>query len=404
MGTKSSTLIIAEANEFLDRLQAPKSLKEVKKNIDTLSKLRDQMMDAGFNSTFTEMIAAVSKEFESESQSDLKKQLKSFREFANMKRNVLNRTRVALASHSILFNMMQRGTIYPIASYMPYNGHYLYDLIYLGEPAIRSYNSLQELLAKRSGEIDESYTVTVRLDSKKTTTFKVYSRNNLEEKIKRDYGPKAELTSIRKSEVSPPLVRRQSARVAISVAYAILAAKRVYAAQLEPKSEGTHKQYAEMLAKYKLSSDTRLDLLEGHEELKDLLYSKGLIIEEDGNSRLTPAVLASITKKRAFYNTSTIREAESQLAFDVFHYFITEPKRVRSSLPLYPGISTEINGIQYDFLSAVDVDEPLKVVTEKFELESIGPNLPGKILGAAFVHLSGKPISWCTEKFSVSEN
>lgn len=381
----------------------PQSIKEVKKVIDTLSKYKESMMSAGFNATFPELMVAISREFESEGQSDMLKQLRSFREFANMKRNVLNRARVALTAHKILLNMMQRGKVYQMASYLPYNGHYLYELIYLGEPAVRAYNCMQILLSKRNGDIEESYNITVRVDGK-STTFKVFSRAKLEEKVKRDYGPNANIVSIRKTEASPPLVKQQSARIAISAAYAALAARQVYAIQLEPKKTEEHARYADLLAKYKLGSDTRLDLMEGHEELKDVLYSKGLLIDEYGMQKLPPTVISSIIKKRTFYNNSTMKEAENQFATDVFHYFITEPKRVRSSLSLYPGISTEVNASQFEFLSKVEMGDPIGLVEEKFKFESVGPNLPGKVLGAAFVHLSaGKSVEWCSKKFGIGE-
>jgi hypothetical protein len=379
----------------------PQSVKEVKHFIETLSNLKEQMMSAGFNATFPEMMVATNKEFEGDGQSDAIKQLKSFREFANMKRSVLNRTRVALVSHKILFNMMQRGTVYPVASHLPYNGHYLYELIYLGEPAIRAYNSMQVLLSKRNNDVEESYSVTVNAAGKKTT-FKVFARAGLEEKVKRDLGPEAEIVSIRKTEVSPPLVKQQSARIAISAAYAILAARNVYAHTPEPKNSEVHSEYADTLAKYKLGADTRLDLMEGHEELKDRLYSKGLLTEDSGGLKLNYNVLASISKRRSFYNNSTMKEVESRFAFDVFHYLVTEPKRVRSSLSLYPGVSTDINPVQFDFISKVDVNDPLKVIEDKFKFESVGPNLPGKVLGAAVVHMAGKSAEWCSEKFTVS--
>ena len=118
---------------------------------------------------------------------------------------------------------------------------------------------------------------------------------------------------------------------------------------------------------------------------------------------LNSGVLAAISKKRSTYNKLTINEAQRQFAFDVFHFFITEPKRIRSSLPLFPGISTDVNAKQYAFLSALDIQNPLSIVERKINLESTGPTMPGKLMGVTFLHLCGKSLEWCAQTFNIAK-
>jgi len=80
--------------------------------------------------------------------------------------------------------MMQRGTLYSVAEQLPYNGQYLYDLVYLGEPAVRAYNTMQTLFSRRKEDSGGEFTIVVSHDNKKETV-KLQSNQNLDEKVKR---------------------------------------------------------------------------------------------------------------------------------------------------------------------------------------------------------------------------
>lgn len=397
---KSSALIVAEANDFLDKLPQPSSEKDAEKAVHALSNLKEDMLISGFSATFPEMLISVSKEFD-EGQSDLPKQLKIFREFANMKRYALNRVRISLAAHRILLNMMKRGHNYDIAQCLPYNGAHLHQLIYLGEPAIRAYNSLQRIMSIQ-GNQEDAYIATLQHNNKKVN-FVIQSNQNLEEKIKRIYGPDAVLVEVKKKKTAPPLVMKRSSRTAIATAYAALAAQKVYSEKNDGSLKAEHTAYAEAISKYGLSSDARLDAMEGEgfEDIKDQLYSKGLMIYENESLQLAPEVLSQISKRRARYNSTIVKDAEKRFAADIFHFLMAEPKRVRSSLPIFPGISSDMNEEQFSFLSLVSEDA-VGLVRKKLELETSGPNLPGKVLGATLLYLAGKH-NW-REDFGVSES
>jgi hypothetical protein len=398
---RGSTTLIAESNEFLDRLQAPKTMKEIERNISTLAGLKEEMLSAGFNASYPEMMLATKKEFLDEDiASDLPKQLKEFREFANLKRYTLNRIRVSLASHKILYNMMQRGVVYEMAQHLPYNGQYLYEIIYAGEPAVRAYNSMQSVLSRKKEDSGGEYTVVLSLNGDKQTV-KLESNQNLGDRVKRIYGEGATVLSVTKRNNEPQLVRNRSTRVAVAAAYAKMSAKKIYAnaEKLGPKMNEQHARYAAVLAKYGLSSDARIDLLEKREALDDELYSKGLLSEENEVTKLDPKVVESIVRKRRAHNQSTIQEAERMFADDVLHYFVSEPKRVRSSYPLFPGISTDIDE-RYSFLQVLDVEKPQTIIANKLKLEAMVP-MSGKQLGAAIMHHHGKSVEWCVDKFKL---
>jgi len=376
-------------------------MKEIDRNISTLSSLKEEMLSAGFNASFPEMMLTMRKDFLDEDvANDLPKQLKAFREFANLKRYTLNRIRVALASHKILYNMMQRGMVYDVAEHLPYNGEYLYSLIYMGEPAVRAYNAMQAILSRRKEDSSGEYTVVISVEGDKQTV-KLQSNQNLGDRVKRIYGEGATVLSVTKRSNEPQLVRNRSTRVAVAAAYARVAAKKVYShsEKLSPKMTDQHVKYAAVLMKYGLSADARVDLLDKREALDDELYSKGLLTEENEVTKLDPKVVESITRKRRAYNQSTIQMSERLFADDVLHYFVSEPKRVRSSYPLFPGISTEVDE-RYSFMEAADVEKPQTIIANKLKLEAMVP-MSGKQLGAALMHHSGKTAEWCAEKFKI---
>lgn len=399
---RDSTLLIAEANSFLDRLERPRTTREIESNLRSLNHIKEEMLAAGFNATFPELMFNMKTELaDEEISADLSKQLKTLREFANLKKYTLNRVRVAIASHNILFNMLQRGTIYAFADYLPYNGQYLYELIYLGEPAIRAYNALNVILSQKQENKSGEYTVVISVDGKKET-LKLDSNQNLGERIKRVYGEGSVILSITKRSTEKPLVNGRSNRVAIASAYARLAANIVYPKLSNSKlfANEKHELYSSILSKYGLSSDTRVDLIEGREDLEDELYSKKLLFEENRVKILHPDVVNAIIKNRKKFNRETIKEAERLLAEDVFFFFMTESKKTRTAYPLFTGVSSDIDD-RFQFVNKF-AQNSMNIVKEKLTLESLVPT-SSKELAAVLMLNSGKSKEWCIEKFKISE-
>ncbi len=400
---RDSTLLIAEANNFLDRLERPKTVKEIEQNLTSLARIKEEMMSAGFNATFPELMFNIKAEMiDEEVSSDIGKQLKSLREFANLKKHTLSRVRIAIAAHNIMYNMLQRGTIYEFANYLPFNGQYLYNLIYLGEPAIRAYNAVNVILSQKKDEKGGEYTVILSVDGNKET-LKLDSNQNLGDRVKRIYGEGASILSITRRKTELPLVNGRSNRVAISVAYAQLAAKNIYQ-KLSGKVSLTnekHKSYASVLSKYGLSADTRVDLIEDREALEDELYSKKLLFEENNTKVLDSKIIVSITKNRKKYNREIVKEAERLLAEDVFYFFMSESKKVRTTYPLFKGISGEIDD-RFVFLKNYEIGKAKELIMEKTTLETLVPT-SSKELAAVLVMNSGKSKSWCMDKFKLSE-
>jgi hypothetical protein len=406
MDLRTSSSLIADANAFLDSLAKPVTLTDVEKSVKALSKLRDDMLHSGFGATFQSAIIMPGDESEIEDKADIGRQLRIFREFANMKRYALNRVRVALAAHGILYNMLKRGAVYPVADALPYNGAYLLELIGQGEPAIRAYSILQDLAATPTGTQTEGFAVLIKAGAKKIR-LNLASVNNLEDKVKQSYGDEAVIASIKKHNVSPPLIRKKSMRIAVSVGYALLAAKTATKdmhASKPTSSDDTeqYRLYASLLSKKGFSPDARVDLFEGHDALKDILYSKGLLEGSDDAPSLNPDVMNAIKKRRAVHCSAIVNEAHRLFSFDVFRFFLTEPRRSRSSYPLFHGVSEEF-GSQYSFLSLLSKTlgkDPTLILKDKIHLETL-TNMQSKLLGVACLHLSGKPLDWCAETFEV---
>lgn len=408
---RTSSSLIAEANAFLDSLQSPLTLSDVAKNIEALSELKDSMLAAGFGARFMTTSVVLAEDSEGEGSADVGRQLRMLREFSNMKRYALNRVRVALAAHNILHNMMKRGTVYPVADHLPYNGSYLLGLVGLGEPAVRAYAALQREVSAASDEQMEGFAVSVKHCGGRAR-LNLSSTQHLEERVRQCYGDDAVVTSIKKQSIAHPLVRKQSVRIALSVGYALLAARNAKSTQQpegrlderrqdETNTEG-YREYADILAKHGLDPDTRIDMFEGHERLKDLLLSKGLIESVEEPTALNPEVSKSIKTKRSKLCSAVVEEARRSFAFDVFRFFLTEPRRARSSYPLFQGISAAL-GKQYAFLSMLQPmlgSDPMHLLDGKLELEKI-TNIRGDLLGAAYLHLSGRSIEWCASKLGI---
>ncbi|MEM3408244.1 MAG: DUF530 family protein [Candidatus Micrarchaeia archaeon] len=400
---RDSTLLIAEANSFLDRLERPKTLKEIESNLHSLTHIKEEMLAAGFNATFPELMLNIKTELaDDEISSDLSKQLRILREFANLKKYTLNRVKVAIASHNILYNMFQRGTVYAFADYLPYNGQYLYELIYLGEPAIRAYNALNIILSQKKENKSGEYTVVISVDGKKQK-IKLDSNQNLGERVRRVYGEGATILSITKRNTEKPLVNGRSNRIAIASAYARLAASLVYPRLSNSQlfTNEKHKIYSSILSKHGLSSDTRIDLLDGREDLEDELYSKNLLFEENSIKFLHPDVVNAITKNRKRFNKETVKEAERLLSEDVFYFFMVESKKARTAYPLFKGISSEIDE-RFNFMNKVIGNDSVSLIKEKLTLESLVPT-SSKELAAVLLLNSGRKKEWCMEKFGLSE-
>ena len=458
LGQETSSSIIAKTNTLLDNIKKPTSIKETKKNILELSKLRDEMLRFSFNTSFPEMLissSAVDIENKAENKADFVKQLKLFREFANLKRYTFNRLKVSLAANRILYNMYKRKKLSKVSDYLPYNGGYLAQIIHYGEPALRAYTNLMGIMKRKFGsENDEGrYVITLISDNKKIS-LKVHSKEKIEEKIKEKYG-EGVIIDIKKEKSQPFLVRKKSNRVAIAAAYATMASEKTNKIIMNdlkcttdisgtisssttdsPDNDNSNKDnlnndntnnslfklYASLLKERGFSEDTRIDLLEGHENFKDLLYSKGLLINEKEELILSQEVSQKLSKKRRYYNKLVVDEAVNNFSWDIFYYFMTQPKRIRASSPLFHGLSTYINAYVndyinekqsdinekqleecfkiFDFLKIQGISNPIKMIKKKLKIEPF-VNVPGDILGAVILNMSGKSLDWCSSTFAV---
>jgi len=448
MEFKTTSLIVAEANHFLDNLRKPITIQEVESNLSYLSDLKDMMLRNEFSTRFnvTPTHSDV-EELSGEDKAELKRQLRIFRDFSNLKRYSLNRVRVAIASHKILYNMLKRNRVYPVADYFPYNGSYLRDLILYGEPTVKAYSSILRIISMPSKEEISGFVVTVEHPQGKERLV-LTSTQNLEEKIKKAYGQDAVITSIARRKLSPPIIGKQSMRIAVATGYSIYATRKIIK-ELEnkelnvteanteaieigstgincmkkteenkyQKKQGEdpennknkmntkYKEYVNILQQYGLSPDTRIDLFEGHLTLKDILFSKNLIDNIEGPINLDTDVERVITEKRAEYSSKVVNEANLAFAFDVFSFFLTESRRTRSTYPLFQGISADFKEC-YSFLSTlrpVINCDPFSVLKEKIELEKI-TNVRSDLVGLSCLHIHGVSIQWCAKNFNINEN
>jgi hypothetical protein len=239
------------------------------------------------------------------------------------------------------------------------------------------------------------------VDGKKQT-LKLDSNINLGERIKRVYGEGAIILSITKRKTEKPLVNGRSNRVAIAAAYAQLAAKIVYEKLIRKPMimNDKYQLYSSILAKYGLSPETRVDLIEDRDELEDELYSHKLLSELNQIKILDPDVVNAITKNRKRFNRETIKQAERLLAEDVFYFFMNESRKTRNTYPLFKGISGDIDE-RFEFLNRMNLNNPIKLLKEKIELESLVPT-SSRELSAVILLNSGKSKEWCMEKFKIS--
>ena len=393
--------LIAKANQFLDNLATDKN--SFKMNIKFLKTLRDEMLFNGFNAPFAGLMQQSQSEFElDESDSrDLAKQLEKMRNLANSKKFALNRVRVSLSAHRIAASIVSAGFETELLKALPYDGNYVGSLINSREFGLYAYRDVMSLLEASDSPSEPRMQVSVKYtkDGKPASTKVMVATNkNIEGRIKRVYGEDAKITSTKVFSSKPPFIRKRSARVSLSTAYALLASKHAYALVPYPPQL---KEYAEVMHLHGLDVDAIIDQVDGYHKVKHELVHKGLMKEDDGVLSLGEEIARALVERRRALRETAMAKARELLALDLFRYFLLLPKREREKTSIFPGlISPAPQQLRLlEMLSTTySIDDPVGLIEKKFEAESLRITLEGKVFGSAFFYLTtDKSLEWCRQ-------
>jgi Zn-finger domain-containing protein len=136
--------LIAQINNFLDKLQVPKNSAECRRNIKKLKEYKGIMLQHGFKTPYKELLTKPSEILHENYGMQIKeisKQIKIMKQLARMKTITLNRTRAALTAHVIGQNLLglDRSDLY---KHLVFNGNYIGKLAGTG---IEGYCAFQKI-------------------------------------------------------------------------------------------------------------------------------------------------------------------------------------------------------------------------------------------------------------------
>lgn len=249
-------------------------------SIEELEALREEMLQRKFNAPFRALIRITRDELGENSErelADLKKQISFFRYAAMLKKSTLARVRVALSAKKIKQNIPYEDFV----NYLPVNGNYIENLV-------------------RSGAIG-------------ITVFR-----ELEDGIK-------------------PFFRSTSVRKALLSTIVLYSAEGVKNESVENEKEKKIAEYNSILKKYKIRPYSRVEHLEGFEELKKELEEKKFFENEEMKKEFAEKI-----EERKKEIRNEIRKRSFLLAFiPIVKFYLRETRESAKRNKIYPALVLE---------------------------------------------------------------
>jgi len=308
-------------------------------SIEELEALREEMLLRRFNSPFRALLRITEKEMEEKSAeeiADLKKQVSFFRYVAMLKKSTLARVRVAIASKKI----MKRIPYDDFAPYLPVNGNYIENLIRSGASGIVAFKEVEDAIK--------------------------------------------------------PFFKSTSVRKAILSAIVFYVSDGVRKEVVDSEKDKRIKEYNSILRKYKIIPYSRVEHLEGFEELKKELEEKGFF----ENERMKEEFAQTIEERKKAIRKE-IRKRSFLLAFiPIIKFYLRETRDSAKRNKIYPALVSEpdertlSNLVVLNEFTGMDF---AKIVRERMKYYDYN-------IGAAVVG-EEKGIEWAAEflKISVDE-
>ncbi len=408
----SSLALIAEANNFLDDVREEGFKGE---SISHLVQLRDKMVQAGFNSPFKSLMKITKTEVGELSEdevADLKKQMGNIRYIASLKKSTLNRVRVAIASHRIHETLLERKEE-ELLSHLPIDGNYIDTLIKSGETGIRAYSELMDAFSKASSDFPQAMVSVEYTEEgeRKKDDIKVYTKENIESRVKRSYGDDAKVTSVKMLGVKKKLIKNRSARVSLLSASVSSAARNAREIMAEGEKQNEKlRAYNNFLRENNLETDIFIDRAEDLEDVKDKAATKGFLLEESGKIYLDPEIEEAVTLRRRKWQAEIRNMAAEKSLSKILKFYMTTSESEREQGNIFPSLAItptpeQLNVLNMLEFTSLSIQNPSLIVQKKLDAEKLGLRIPSHVFGAAFFSMeTGKDVKWCSEFFSISED
>ncbi|MDD5023212.1 MAG: DUF530 family protein [Candidatus ainarchaeum sp.] len=207
-----SIALVYEAHELFNQLK--QGYKE--ENLERLKEIKEKMLSYGFNAPFKAILKRTYFENNLEKESeytDIKKQIKYFREVALLKKGALKRVYIAIAAHMLAKSFLKMG-YGDVIEYLPFDGNYIDSLYNSGIQGIKEYKKLNDLVSERKESLPV-YKAEVLFKGEKYY-IKIKNRDRLEEKVANEFGPEGKIMDIKVGKKDEGIIRSKSVRTTLT--------------------------------------------------------------------------------------------------------------------------------------------------------------------------------------------
>lgn len=406
---KSLNLLI-KANSFLDDLSSKHYDQiELESNIAKLREFRVKMEEAGFANPYKggSNVPVNMLDADSDQLADIKKQISKIKYLNYLKKITLGRIKSSLAAH-VIARSYEKNKINHLLNHLPYDGNYIDKL---SKSGIHGYNTFKDMSDQIFEVGREKYVLAtvkyVQDGADRTIQVKVKSEKDLTSKVKRAYGDTAEVIDTHVVK-KPSIIRSGHVRTMAMVSFCSYAADKV-AEQIQSEDSDNLLllKYNHFLKSKGITTDVRLDLVEGFDELKDELVKEGLMTKAAGQYFLDRNIASVVSKRKKVLAEGTRSSALGHILFTLFKHYMTTNKATRENSNLYPTLLVNPDVDYYsmfDYLSHTEyeINNAAQILDEKFTFEKYGLKMDPLSFGAAlFVVKSNKDVEWVSKHFDV---
>ncbi len=404
---ENSFNFIIRANEYLDTIEEPRDIAQIEEHIEKLNELRKEMEKRGFkNPNFNFANVSVDLDIDQEESIDLKKQLSMLKYYDYIKKITLTRVKIALTSFLISKRFIQ--TDPNLIQHIPIDGNYIGKVIQSGKYGLNAFTRMNSLL---SGKDMPQYVIAkieyTEDNKKKIKNLRIYKKHNLEDRIKKDFGETAKIIKTRVVK-QPGLVTSNSARTSLILSFVSKASKEVKQI-MDEQEQGKIKEYNELLKQNGLVPDSRLDIVEGFEEIKEQLLNKNFLIQTEETLELDPELLAQITRRNSLGNLLTEKKASRDLLLTIYSFYLLNSKTSRQENNLVPTLTVEPEEHHLEVFNILEhgenkIENATKILKQKLDSENLIPRMDQKIFGASFfAYKTNKDLDWCSNFFDIDK-
>jgi hypothetical protein len=236
-------------------------------------------------------------------------------------------------------------------------------------------------------------------------SIRVIKKDNLEERIKKDFGKNARVIKTRIVK-QPGLITSDSARISIILSFVSKASQEVKQIMNE-QEQGKIREYNELLRKNKLIPDSRLDLVEGFENVKSELIERNFLVQTEEELTMDEELKSQITKRNSLGNLLTEKKAIRDLLLTIYKFYILNSKTQRQENNLLPTLTIEPEESHLEVFNILEhgenkIENATKILKQKLEYENLIPRMDPKIFGASFFVYKSNNMDWGIKFFNIS--